>query len=456
MDYPNILIFGQPFNDFSGGGITLTNLFKQWPKDKIAVTFIGHGLLNVTIDICDTYYQLGEEEHKWVFPFNLIQRKFPSGLKSFDSKDRLKSAKNIRTGLRFKIVNSFFYPFLRWIGLFHALSHIYLSDRLTSWLKEFKPDILYIQASTRETILFARDLNDFLKIPSVIHVMDDWPSTISNRGLLKNYWNKKINREYRDLLGKATLHLSISEAMSEEYMKRYNKIFIPFHNPIETDRWLKHSKTVFSINPDHVTILYSGRVGDYGIADSLLEVASAIDSMNTEFSVRLHIQAPAHAKNSLDRLLKFKCVVINPFVEYEKIPEVFSQADMLILANDFTKQGVNYLRYSMPTKASEYMISGTPIIVYASEKTAISKFFRTNECGFCVTHQNREEIIKAFEFLINNEEYRKNISRNAVNLAKEKFDAEKVRKEFQFLIARLNVKETANNNLESPDLVSYQ
>jgi len=43
-NYPKILIFGQPFNTYSGGGITLTNLFRGWPKDRIAVASTGHVL----------------------------------------------------------------------------------------------------------------------------------------------------------------------------------------------------------------------------------------------------------------------------------------------------------------------------------------------------------------------------------------------------------------------------
>jgi len=195
MNFPKVLIFGQPFNDFSGGGITLTNLFKGWPKDKIAVTFIGHGLFNVTTDVCDTYYQLGREEHKWIFPLNLIQRKFNSGLKSFENKS-LTTINLIHTGLRYKSVNRFFFPILRRIGVFHAMSKISLSERFKVWLSEFNPDILYLQVSTREGILFAIELCDYLKVPSVIHMMDDWPSTISNKGLFKNYWKRKIDFEF--------------------------------------------------------------------------------------------------------------------------------------------------------------------------------------------------------------------------------------------------------------------
>jgi hypothetical protein len=162
--HPRILIFGQPFNDFSGGGITLTNLFKGWDKGKIAVAFIGHGLYNVTTDICDIVYQLGRDEHKWVFPFNLIQRRFSSGLKTYDSKTSV-PINSIQTGLRYKIVNRYFYPFLNWIGVFHMVSRIALSEKFKGWLAEFKPEILYLQVSTREEIIFAIELINLLKYP---------------------------------------------------------------------------------------------------------------------------------------------------------------------------------------------------------------------------------------------------------------------------------------------------
>ena len=36
MNYPKVLIIGQYFHTESGGGITMTNLFKGWDKEKIA------------------------------------------------------------------------------------------------------------------------------------------------------------------------------------------------------------------------------------------------------------------------------------------------------------------------------------------------------------------------------------------------------------------------------------
>jgi glycosyltransferase involved in cell wall biosynthesis len=437
MSFPKVLIFGQPFNDFSGGGITLTNLFKGWQKDNIAVTYLGHGLLNVTTDICDKYYQLGREEHKWKFPFNLMQRKFQSGVKSFEDKREV-PINSIQKGLRYKLVNNYFYPFLRWTGFFHYASTITISPGFKNWLSEFDPEILYLQVAARNEISFTKELIGYLKVPAVIHVMDDWPSTISDRGLFKRYWSEKIEREFKSLLDCVVLHLSISDAMSEEYRKRYNKVFIPFHNPIETEFWSPFTKKDFTIYKNNVKILYSGRIGDNGIAESIVEVASAIDSMDeTGVNIKLHIQTPTKQKEILDLLKKYKCVVFNPFAEYRQIPEIFSKADILLLANDFSPHGVRHLRFSMPTKASEYMISGTPVMVYTSDLAAVSQFFSQNECGYCITRQSREDIANAIRFIINNEEYREKISRKAVSIAKERFDAGKVRDEFRNSIINL-------------------
>ena len=439
-EIPRILIFGQPFNNFTGGGITLTNLFKGWPKEKIAVTYMGHGLLNVTTDVCDTYYQLGNEEHKWVFPLNMIQRNFPSGIKIFEGKSELQ-INSIQKGIRYKLVNNYFYPFLRWIGIFYFSKTISISKRFEKWLAEFNPEILYLQVATREEVKFAKDLLCHLKIPAVIHMMDDWPTAIGEKGLFKKYWLEKINKEFKSLIENIDLHLSISDAMTDEYKRRYDKKFIPFHNPIDIDLWSSHIKKDFAINNSNICILYSGRIGDNGIVESITEVASAIDKMNgNNITIELHIQTPTKKEDILNKLRKFRCVVFNPFVDYDQIPVIFSNADILLLANDFSNHGIKYLRFSMPTKASEYMISGAPVLVYSSDLTAVSKFFSVNECGNCVTTQNRDDIVKAISYLINNEDYRKKISFNAVKLAKERFEAKKVRNEFQIMLINLTKK----------------
>ncbi len=349
MSLPRILIFGQPFNNFSGGGITLTNLFRGWERNKIVVAYKGHGLINVTTDVCNTYYQLGRDEHKWIFPLNLIQRKFISGLRSYEKSTKLEF-NTIQKGLRYRLVNNFFYPVLKWLGFFHFAVRLEMSEKFKNWLHEYSPEIIYLQVATRDEINFAIELIEYLNVPAAIHMMDDWPSTISTTGLFKRYWSSKIDNEFKSLLDLVKLHLGISDAMAIEYESRYKKRFFTFHNPINTENWLKHTKTEFTINKEKIKILYSGRIGDNGISESLFEVAGAIDALNEskEYKITLHIQTPSKMKQILNRLGSYKCVVFNPFVEYRLLPEVFAQSDILLLANDFSLKGIRYLKYSMP------------------------------------------------------------------------------------------------------------
>ena len=440
MDFPRVLIYGQPFNNRHGGGITLTNLFKGWPKNKIAVADTGHMMYDITTEVCDKYYQMGSDEYKWLFPFNLIQKKYPSGLKSINS-EKAKSSKKAKSNLRYAVVNNVFYPFLQWFGVFHFIIRIKMSTQFRNWLSEFKPDLLYLQVTTRESVLFVSGLIDYLKVPAVIHFMDDWPSTIAGNGLFRHYWGRKIDKELKCLLNKVDLHLSISDAMSAEYKERYSKNFIAFHNPIDTGFWLPHTKEDFSVEKENVKILCSGRIGQNGVSESLIEVATAIDKMNEDgFRIKFHIQTSTKEKAILERLGKHGCVVFNKFADYSQLPVIFSNVDLLLIANDFNSMSQLYLKYSMPTKASEYMISGTPVMVYSSEVTAVSKFFREFECGYCVSIQGEEEIMKALQFFIDNKEYRERISKKAVQVALDKFDASRVREQFQSLLVNLTAK----------------
>jgi glycosyltransferase involved in cell wall biosynthesis len=437
MTFPKVLIFGQPFNYQSGGGITLSNLFKGWPKDKIAVLTSGHEMDTATTDICEIYYQLGKNEYEWIFPFNLVQRNYISGLKIINE-NTLPVADHNHPSIRSVVMNRFFFPAMRWLGLMHCISKISLSDKLKQWLTEFNPEVLYYQVSSRETINYAYILAKHLNIPSVIHIMDDWPSTISNKGFFKNYWKRKIDKEFNYLLAITTKYLSISEAMSEEYLKRYNKEFIVFHNPIEIDSWLPYCKTDLNVDLNKVSVLYSGRIG-FGITDSLYEVAEAIEKLTLDgTNIKFHIQTPSNDNEILNRLKKNKSVKINPFAEYSQLPRIFSQADILIIPIDFDEYGSNYLKFSIPTKLSEYMISGTPILAYSPVESAVYKFLEKNECGYCVSHSESDGIMKALKYLINNKSYRETISHNSIEIAKTKFDAEKVRSQFRELLTDIS------------------
>ncbi len=433
MELPKVLIIGQPFNNATGGGITLTNLFNGWDRNKLAVASSGYLLNNnVNADICTYYYQLGNKENKWVFPLNYFQRKYYSGPLIFESK-RVQNLKKSKSKYRVKLIMNYFIPLLKFIGLSHIISKTELSPEFCNWMDNYNPDVLYMQASSRSDILFCIAVHKYLKKPLIFHMMDDWPSSISATGLFKKYWYNKIDQDLRDLLDRATILMSISEAMSNEYKTRYNKDFVPFHNAIDMDFWGKYQRNTYDLN-ENPTILYAGRIG-LGIDSSLKLIANAIQRVNEELNITIKFILQTQEKPAW--INTYENVVHNNFVSYNDLPKVFSETDFLLLPYDFTKKSVRFIKYSMPTKVPEYMASGTPIIIFAPEVTAIVEYAKRYEWAEVITLNKIGVISQTIKQLVENKQMRQRIATNAKNIAKKNHNSIDVTTQFKNVILSL-------------------
>ena len=433
MKDPKVLIINQPFNTNTGGGITLTNLVSGWEKENLAVVCSGY-LLSDALDtrICATYYQLGSKERKWVFPLNFFKRKYSSGLVKFTANiaQKLTAAPS---NLRVKFIMQHVYPFLEYLGVSHALSKTELSVDFCNWLDDYKPDVIYAQAHSREDILFCIQLINYLKKPAIFHMMDDWPSIVKNRGFLKSYWFKKIDCEFRSLLDRADFLMSISDYMADQYRIKFNKNFTTFHNPININFWKKNRRIDYALNRQP-TILYAGRIG-LGIGTSLETIADAIAQVNKDLNMSVKLILQTQQKPVW--IDKHPHVIHAALLLYEDLPRVFSDADLLVLPYDFSSNATDYIKYSMPTKAPEYMASGTPIIVFAPNDTAISNYAIHENWASVVTENNTTQLYFAIRDLIVDENKRRILGQKAVFLAEKNHSSETVTEAFKGAIYSL-------------------
>lgn len=430
MNLPKVLILGQPFNNDTGGGITLSNLFKNWNKDELAVACSGYDISDsVNPDICNNYYQLGFEETKWRFPFNLIQRKYQSGQLKFEEKT-IAQLPHKKSKLRMKLIMNVFVPVLHFLGILHVISKTSLSNQFKEWLIKFAPDVIYVQPTSRDGILFCLQVQSFLQKPMVLHIMDDWPVTITDNVFLKNFWSKKIDTAFRKLLDKADVLLSISGEMSRIYKIRYNKDFISFHNPIDVDFWGKHQRKDYNLSTEP-TILYAGRIG-LGIESSLEPFAKAVEKVNAEMKLAINFilqtpEEPTWIKN-------YSFVKHKKYGNYSELPQTFSTADFLLLPFDFAPKAINFIKYSMPTKAPEYMMSGTPIILFAPKETAIAKYFKFHNCAAIITENKVNVIAKEIRHIIKDKIFRQQVAEKAKIIARAEHDSINVTSNFEKII----------------------
>jgi glycosyltransferase involved in cell wall biosynthesis len=127
-------------------------------------------------------------------------------------------------------------------------------------------------------------------------------------------------------------------------------------------------------------------------------------------------------------------------VPYKELPRVFAEADILILPYDFSDESIRFIKYSMPTKAPEYMISGTPVIVFAPDVTAIVKDAENNKWAKVVTENSITQLQQTIQQLFTNEGERQKISSAAINLAENKFNSVSVRSRFKEILIDISLK----------------
>jgi glycosyltransferase involved in cell wall biosynthesis len=432
MDYIRVIILGETFRLNGGGGITMTNLFRDWPASKIGVITDGIDETNPLTKY--SYYQLGDEEIKFPFPFNLVQNHVQSGSYSFNSKssssDSSEPKKRIVSNIKKKI-RPYFDKFLNRTGLFLFFYRINLSESLKKWILDFKPDIIYIQPFHARIMQFGNLLYTQLNIPYAIHIMDDSVKYINQSIVLRKMFQRKIEANFKRLISNANVRLCISEAMADEYYNRYGKNFSSFRNPIDIENWQSYQKKDLSVGSESLKIIYNGRLFSPTLF-SLIDMCHVVDGLNKKNKkVELHIYT--HDSNpEFNKIIQnLKGVKICKIVAVGEIPRLIQQYDIFFMCLDFDRRAQKYSQFSISTRTSEGMISAVPVLLYAPKNTAMFKYFDKYEAGYLVGERDSSMLELAIMKLWDDTAYRTSISENAVKTALSDSNSAKVREEFR-------------------------
>jgi glycosyltransferase involved in cell wall biosynthesis len=432
MDYIRVIILGETFRLNGGGGITMTNLFRDWPVSKIGV--ITDGIAETNPLTKYSYYQLGDEEIKFPFPFNFAQNHVRSGPYSFNSKNSPSDSNEPKQGIVSNIkkkVRPYFDKFLKRTGLFLFFYRINLSESLKKWIHDFNPDIIYIQPFHARIMQFGNMLYKQLNIPYAIHIMDDSVKYINQSIVLRNMLQRQIETDFKRLISNARVRLCISEAMAEEYYSRYGKDFFPFRNPIDIENWMSYQKKDMSVGAESLKIIYNGRLFSPTLF-SLIDMCHVVDGLNMEVKkVELHIYT--HDNNPVfnKTIQNLKGVKICKTVAVGEIPKLVQQYDIFFLCLDFDTKAQKYSQFSISTRTSEGMISAVPVLLYAPANTAMFKYFDKYEAGCLVGERDASMLERAVMKLWDDTAYRTSISENAAKTALSDSNSAKVREEFR-------------------------
>ena len=447
--YPKVLVVGETFHKKTGTGITLSNLFMDWPKDKLAV-LSGSNIWQSDVGFCHNYYVFKKTNkiltvYRNIFSIKVKNIEYEGVVTARDidkyiniqyntvSESEKKTIihrciKRLSTILKIK---TFIRTILKFSGLTPLINQIEITSLMEKWIQMIKPDILYSAANTYEQIQFILELHKRLNIPYAIHIGDDHIKMMPPKGLLYFYWKHKMNSQFSFLIRKAIVRLSICEYMSQIYKNRYGFDFTPYLNPIEIDKWLSFAKKKWEINKTF-KILYAGRYG-FDNAKLLHQLAFIIDKLNVEgFNVQLDMMFGEFTdKVKIEAFKKYNNTKIEKYIPHDNIFSVIPTYDLLYLPLGFDKKTKKIYSVSLSTKIPEYMISGTPILVNAPEDTGYYQYAKQENWGYLLPTDNIQKLEEAIKELIENKEIRENLGKKAKAVAIKNHDAKQVRDNFR-------------------------
>lgn len=385
--FPRVLVLSSSvFNDRTGGGITLTNLFRGWPQDRLAA---AHSDSEVpSTEVCSKYYALSARELGREAAFNAMGR---------GPQDR---------------------------GT--------LTPELLAWVKEFQPGVIYTLLGSLGYVRLAGKLADATGAAIVPHMMDDWPSVIYGDSFVGSLLRRRLDAELRKLLNRSALRLAISPAMASEYQARYGGDFHSVSNPVDAEKW----KCAVSKTDGRPILLYVGSVLAEAQLAALTEIAAATAELNSGgSSIRLIVATP-NAANVRTQLGAFGHVELRDVPGEDGIAALIGSADLLLLPANFNPASIKYLRLSNPTKIPAYMASGIPILVYAPSQLDMTQRALRDGWGIVVSENDRAAIGPRITEALGDSELRKRVVDNAARAFARDHDSARVRDNFRQLLAQ--------------------
>ncbi len=416
------------FNFLSGTGITFTNLFHGWPQKKIAS--IHQDSVPPSTGVCTRYYKLTEREFPYGWPYSL---KYHFRHYRQKNQNALPSSKSVYVSVMVE-KKSLIYFIKKILAIPKQFifgdvlpERTILSEELKTWIEDYKPEVLYTILGSLSQIRLVRKIVEKYRLPLVIHMMDDWPSSLYRKGLFDIYRRHAMKRELKSLLKLATRCLSISDIMAEKFLKRYSVPFTTFHNAVDGDEWkLKSRKNWKRGNP--FIMIYAGAIMQNSQLQSVADTADAVASLFQDGKhIKFDIYAPWYMSSQYREVLERPgCVSVSDAPDNIDITNLFSKADLLLLPVNFDRTSIRFIRYSMPTKVPAYMFSGTPTLAYGPAHVASIDYALNYQWAYCVTKRDQKLLANAIRQLYADENLRASIARRAYLLACERHDQKNV------------------------------
>lgn len=436
-DYPRVL-FVTPlaFNHFTGGGVTFSNLFRDWPKDRLFT--VHHDSLPLSTDVCENYFALGPEELPLAGPLETLRRLASGKDRSAPVSDSSAVSSGTATGVRGSVLRRTVFKLTEAVfGKSGFPAAARLTERLAAWIEQARPDVIYTILGSIEMMELVCQIRARFNLPVVVHLMDDWRVDRERGGLLSPLRRRRLLGLFDESMRTASGHLAICDAMAQAYDAEFGAPFEAIQNVVDSDEWLSRARA--DVTPGRpAKLLYAGSLYPNVQLPSLLDTAAAVDRLRAGgMGIALEVMCPDFMiAPHRAQFAPYEGTSIVPQVPRARYFETICAADVLLLPASFEEDAVRLLRYSMPTKVPEYLVSGVPILLYGPPAIAQIGYAKQESWGLVVEGRNSNALEPAIKRIVEDNGLRRTLVAQAKRTAAARHDSKRVRERFRAALRR--------------------
>lgn len=422
-EFKRVLVLSHnAFSPIQNNGKTLESFFHRWPKDSISQIYLQPD--SPDYDFCNNYFRITDYEVlDNVFFGGKIGNELSQDVSDTEYINGMsRSVRKLyldrrngsgRTGIGGVIHDLFVarLPILVYLrDLFWNKSE-WQSARLSEWIKDFSPDVLFFQGSGN---VFGYEIAlwicESFKLPLILELTDDYTTSIYRWSIVERIYRYRFRRVLSKAISLSYRVIAISDRMQEEYMDAFGGEYCVLMNSCNSP--MTSYKPVVN---KHITLLYAGNVS-IDRWKVLRKIGLAIDSINKESNGTcvLEIYTPTQmSKKVQERLSRIDSIECNGSLDQEGLALKIGQSDILVHVEAFAKRMRRITRLSISTKIPEYMGSKRCIFAVGPSDVASIMYLRDNRYAEVVGSNSIGAIRRGIIRLVSAPDVRRSYSERA-------------------------------------------
>ncbi|HEY3282048.1 MAG TPA: glycosyltransferase [Armatimonadota bacterium] len=429
--YPRVLVVcADPMNTRTSHGFCMTNLFRGWPKERLAQVYSDPKRLET--EVCERYWKLSPTAGLRLGPKTTSRNpELSSGARGGNASPEAAQASS---GAQDRPV-----PVPLWARRSATALADFVPYRLTpefwQWMDEFRPESLYVATSSVRMMRVAVQVSDRYRATIVPHFPDDWVTSLYRHTPLAPVARPILMAWLRAVLRRSGDRFAIGPTMAREYEQRLGGRFLDIMNCVDPE--LMDSYVPDPPDSEAMSFCFIGNL-EHGRAAMARSVGEALLKLRSSGLVgRLVVHSSPRMLETYSADLDLPEVILaRPAPSNAELPQVLRESHCFVHLDSFEPSERRYFRLSMSSKLPLYLAAGRPILAYGPAEVATLRYVVENGTGLVVGEPNPEALAEALRKLMVSPELRQQMGRRARETALARHEAYSQRERLREVLAR--------------------